>query len=75
METKKKSNNNNKKITLILHSRSTATDMRRIIYLGKSLFSNLFLFLFKVLNIRMFLVTRKLKNEKKTFLTNRGNQL
>lgn len=70
MKTKKSNQtNNNKKITLILHSRSTATDIRRIIYLGKSLFSNLFFFLFKVLNIRMFLITRKFKNEKKRFLT------
>lgn len=62
-----KPNQKKKKITLILHSRPTATDMRRIIYLGKSLFSNLFLFLFEVLNIRMFLITRKFKNEKKSF--------
>lgn len=48
---------------IILYSRKTATDMRRVIYLGKSFFSNLLLFLFDVLNVRMFLTTRKTKNE------------
>jgi len=33
--------------TGILHSRETATDMRRVIYLGESFFSNLLLFLFE----------------------------
>lgn len=48
---------------IILYSRETATDMRGVIYLGKSFFSNLLLFLFDVLNIRMFLITRKTKNK------------
>lgn len=49
---------------LMPHSGETATNMRRvIIYLGQSFLSNLLLFLFEVLNIRMFLITRKSKNK------------
>lgn len=39
--------------------------MKRVMYLGPSFFSNLLLFLSELLNINMFLITGKYKNEKR----------